>query len=122
MIQHQYQKWIAKLLGYSFEVMYKPRLENKAADALSRMPPTVHFYSLTAPTLIDLAIIKTEVEKDERLQKIMAELNTGENTEESKFSIHQGMLRYKDRIVISKTSTLIPTILHTYHDSVFGGH
>ena len=37
-IQPQYQKWIVKLLGYSFEVIYKPILENKASDALSRMP------------------------------------------------------------------------------------
>ncbi|TYK09954.1 Ty3/gypsy retrotransposon protein [Cucumis melo var. makuwa] len=36
-IQPQYQKWIAKLLGYSFEVVCKLGLENTAADALSRL-------------------------------------------------------------------------------------
>ncbi|TYK14463.1 Ty3/gypsy retrotransposon protein [Cucumis melo var. makuwa] len=118
----QYQKWIAKLLGYSFEVVYKPGLENKAADALSRTPPTVQLYSLIAPTLIDLTRIKEEVEKDEQLQKIVAELKEEDESKGNKFSIQQGMLKYKDRLVISKTSTLLPTILHTYHDSIFGGH
>lgn len=32
------------------------------------------------------------------------------------------MLRYKDRLVISKSLALIPTLLHTYYDSEFGGH
>ena len=74
MIQPQYQKWIAKLLGYSFEVVYKPGLENKAADALSRVPPTVHLNQLTTPILIDLKVIREEVEKDERLKEIVSKI------------------------------------------------
>lgn len=35
------------------------------------------------------------------------------------FSLHQGVLKYKDRVVKSKSSSLLPTILHTYHDSVY---
>ncbi|KAL0550931.1 hypothetical protein IC582_009999 [Cucumis melo] len=63
-IQPQYQKWIAKLLGYSFDVVYQPGLENKAVDALSRIPPTVHLNQLTAPVLLDLVIIREEVNRD----------------------------------------------------------
>ncbi|TYK02034.1 transposon Tf2-1 polyprotein isoform X1 [Cucumis melo var. makuwa] len=69
-IQPQYQKWIAKLLGYSFGVVYKPGLENKAADALSRVPPTIHLNQLSAPALIDLGKIQEEVENDPKLKEI----------------------------------------------------
>lgn len=115
------------LLGTTFIVKTDQRslkflLENKAADALSRMPPTVQLCSLSAPIIIDLNTIKEEVEKDAKLQKIMAEMSGLSEHVEGKFSIQNGALRYKNRLVISKTSTLSPAILHTYHDSAFGGH
>ncbi|TYK22628.1 transposon Tf2-1 polyprotein isoform X1 [Cucumis melo var. makuwa] len=98
------------------------RLENNAVDAISRMPPTMHLHNLFAPTIIDLKVIIEKVERDSKLQKVIVELNDQEEYVEGKFSLQEGMLRYKNRLVISKPSTLIPTILHTYHNTVFGGH
>ena len=40
----------------------------------------------------------------------------------SRFSVKNGMLHYKNRLVLSKTSSLIPAMLHTFHDSIVGGH
>ncbi|RVW92923.1 Retrovirus-related Pol polyprotein from transposon 17.6 [Vitis vinifera] len=37
-VNESYQKWVAKLFGYDFEIQFRPELENKAADALSRIP------------------------------------------------------------------------------------
>ncbi|KAA0062661.1 Transposon Ty3-I Gag-Pol polyprotein [Cucumis melo var. makuwa] len=82
-IQPQYQKWVAKLLGYSFEVVYKPSLENKAADALSRKPMEIMNCGMSVPTLVDPTTIKEEVEKDEMLQKTI----TTEQTDTTKKSL-----------------------------------
>lgn len=68
---------------------------------LSRMPSIVHLYNLSAPTLTDLKMIKEKVENDGKLKKIIEELRGQEEQVEGKFSIRQGVLRYKDRLVIS---------------------
>lgn len=118
-IQPKYQNWV--LLGYDFEVQYWAGVENQAADAFSRVPPTMHLAYLTTPSLIDIQRICQEVSEDSKLKEIIEKLALDEDNT-TRFALHQGVLRYKGRIVLSKSSTLIPTILHTYHDSVFGGH
>ncbi|TYK11165.1 transposon Tf2-1 polyprotein isoform X1 [Cucumis melo var. makuwa] len=57
-----------------------------------------------------------------KLMKIIAEANSDVAQQDSKFKICNGMLKYKDRLVISQSSKLIPQVLHSYHDSAVGGH
>ncbi|TYK01237.1 ty3-gypsy retroelement transposase [Cucumis melo var. makuwa] len=105
-IQPQYQKWIAKLLGYSFEVVYKPGLENKAADALSRVPPTVHLNHILAPGLIDLVKIQEEVENDPKLK---VKSIVGQEPEEiPNFTVHRGVLQFKGRKLLDYMATQDP--------------
>lgn len=66
--------------------------------------------------MLDVVVIKEEVQKDPKLHVIVQKLLSDEDSVPN-FSLHQGMLKYKDQLVISKSSTLLPSILH---DSVFG--
>lgn len=66
-------------------------------------------------------VIQEEVEKDQHLQEIKKKIEE-QKVEVPNFSVQHGVLKYKGRLVLSKTSVLLPTVMHTYRDSVFGGH
>lgn len=116
----QYQRWVTKLLGYDFDIEYKSGKYNKVADALSRQGPLGELSNSSPPTIIDIEVIQRVVENDPKLQNINELVD--DPLSHPKFSVHQGQLLYKGRLVLSPSSTLILTILHTYHDSVMGGH
>ena len=120
-VQPQFQKWLTKLLGYDFEILYQPGLQNKAADALSRIEQPVEMKNMSTTGIVNMEVVEKEVELDEELKAIIEELKQNPD-EPSKFQWVNGNLWYKKRIVLSKESTLIPTLLHTFHDSILGGH
>lgn len=74
-----------------------------------------------AMTILNVDAIRGEVVYGEYLWKIHEDIELDPNSHPH-FSVIQGNLLYQDRLVISVQSTLIPTILQTYHDSVLGGH
>jgi hypothetical protein len=50
------QKWVTKILGYDFEIVYKKEKQNVVADALSRKDEDVEAFSLCYldhPTRLD---------------------------------------------------------------------
>ena len=120
-VQPQFQKWLTKLLGYDFEILYQPGLQNKVADALSRKDHSVELNTMTTTGIVDIEIIAKEVEMDQELQKIIAELK-GEVDQGGKYQWNNGRLLYKGRMVLPRNSSLIPSLLHTFHDSILGGH
>ncbi|KAL0549554.1 hypothetical protein IC582_014039 [Cucumis melo] len=120
-VQPQFQKWLTKLLGYDFEIMYQPGLQNKAADALSRVENSPELNTMSTSGIVDMEIVTKEVEKDEELQQLTLQLQS-DHPPEGKYSLVNSKLLYKGRVVLSKSSSLIPSLLHTFHDSIFRGH
>ena len=58
LVTDEHQGWVNKLLGYDFEVKYWPGMENKATNALSRMPKEVSLATLSIPQVITMEEIQ----------------------------------------------------------------
>ncbi|XP_044491199.1 uncharacterized protein LOC123215247 [Mangifera indica] len=110
------------MLGFDFDIVYKPRCENKAADALSRKPMEegeLKAIMFVVPTGADG--IQEEVMKDEKLRGIIQELLRGTITHAG-YELRKGNLMYKRCMVVPKNSRLVQLFLLEFHSSPIGGH
>ena len=109
-------------MGYDFDIEYREGKGNVVADALSRLHEETQLMELSFSSIkcIDVAKIQEEVRQDPTLQKIIGELTDGQDR--GKYKLQNGTLFYKERLVLSASSKLIPNILQFFHDGPMGGH
>lgn len=118
---HQ-QKYIAKLFGYDFEISYKKGSENRAADALSRLP-MVDLVVLTFSTPVHsfMPEIQASWETDPELAAIIANLKVKGDV--GGLYTWQGVvLRRKGKILTGKDAILRNKVIQLMHDTAQGGH
>ena len=116
------QDWLAKLLGYNFDIVYKPGKENRRADSLSRRDDDGEINTLVYfPFWADWQAIAAETQEDARLKKIVAELQEDPASHPG-YSYSQNTLFYGNRLVVAETSGWIPQLLQEFHASLQGGH
>ncbi|KAJ9543643.1 hypothetical protein OSB04_023350 [Centaurea solstitialis] len=116
------QNWVAKLLGYHFNVVYKPGKENSAADALSRVFNEAELTVITSfPVWSQLQQIQDEIGKNKELQGVLSDLQQDPQSRPG-FILRNGVLLHKGRLVLASDSPLIKDILQEFHSSLLGGH
>lgn len=116
------QKALTKLMGLHYTIQYKKGIQNGAADALSRKPPTssaIFVMSTVQPAWLTSMI--NSYENDERAQHILQQLAV-DSSAVSGFTLHQGILRYKNRIWVGADPALKQQIIVVFHDSPQGGN
>lgn len=64
------QIWMAKLMGYDYEIRYRPGRENAAADVLSRWPNSPILFHVFMPHVAIWEEIKKAANQGEYMQKI----------------------------------------------------
>jgi hypothetical protein len=86
------QNWAAKLLGFDFEIVYKPGTLNRGADALSRIHEGGELcYVTSCLQWKDESILREEFAQDPQLQKIVTDLFSDGNSHPG-FVFKQGVL------------------------------
>lgn len=116
------QAWVAKLMGFEFEIHYKERRENKAADALSRIEGAELLPLILNSVSMDLMQqIRDSWITDSQVQKLISELQQNSQSHPH-YSWHIDTLRRKGKLVIGNDNAIKQFILQWLHDSATGGH
>jgi hypothetical protein len=117
------QKWVTKILGYDFEIIYKKGKQNVVADALSRKDEDVEAF------LCDISIIqpdwiveaRDEWKNDEKVWSLIQRLQQDSSASDTS-TWKNDSLWYKDRLYLCKDSQLKQKALLELHTSPVGGH
>ena len=131
--QHRY---LSKLLGFNYTIVYKPGKENVVADALSRVDEDMIddvstqkdyqylftegvYHALTTVSSNLLDALRAEVLQNSELQAIVQEIAKGKAEH---YVLRDGLLYFKNKLRVAADSTLRSIILHEFHNSPIGGH
>ncbi|GJU16621.1 ty3-gypsy retrotransposon protein [Tanacetum coccineum] len=114
-----------KLMGFDFDIEYKPGATNQAADALSRVfeeaeQVTAAFLAFSQPLVGFIGDLRGENETLAELLEIHGKMNNGEVL--SGFRRENGLLIYNNRYFLGQESKLKTLLLREFHDTPSAGH
>lgn len=110
---------MGKLVGYDYEITYKPGTANAAADALSRRPDSPCLNATFTPNTDLWKTLRAATTTDPFLQQVsrLADAAPGKP-----YHRRNGLVCFKNRVVIPPGSSLIATLLHEFHNTLVGDH
>jgi hypothetical protein len=117
------QKWVTKILGYDFEIVYKKGKQNVVADALSRKDKEVEAFLCAISIIQPDWIIESrdEWKNDEKVWTLIQRLQQDSSASDT-FTWKNDSLWYKDCLYLCKNSQLKQKVLLELHTSPVGGH
>lgn len=112
--------WLAKLLGFDYEIVYKAGRENIVAHALSRLPETTQLATITISCMppVLLAQIQDSWRLDVNTMHLIEALKQA--VPNSNFSWRGDIIRRRGKIVVGLDSSLRKELLDLMHRSAMG--
>lgn len=118
------ERWLSKLLGFDYEILYTPGCSNVVSDAFSRLSDPLEALFASAftyqPNILDqLRSFYVDTLAGQNLIRKFHDTSADQN---KNFHIHQGLLYFKNWIFILAESGLRPVLLEEHHSTPVGGH
>lgn len=114
------QKWLTKLVGYDFQIVYRPGRLKQAADSLSRAPEAALF--IISSQRYEL---EHELRTLNRSDPELLHLQKGPAEQPETlggYAFRDDILFYRGRIVIPSASPLRQVLLAEFHNTALGGY
>jgi hypothetical protein len=116
------QKWVTKLFGYDYEIIYKKGKDNVVADALSRKyEDEGSLFSLSFIVPDWLQAVRQEWLQDPKSSHLIQQLQSNAPASPGYSWLHDE-LRYKGHLYLSKQSKLKSMVLSELHATPTAGH
>jgi hypothetical protein len=116
------QKWVTKLFGYDYEIIYKKGKDNVVVDALSRKyEDEGSLFSLSFIVPDWLQVVRQEWLQDPKSSHLIQQLQSNYLVFPWYSWLHEE-LRYKGHLYLSKQSKLKTTVLYELHATPTTGH
>jgi hypothetical protein len=116
------QKWVTKLFGYDYEIIYKKGKENVVVDALShKYEDEGSLFSLSFIVPNWLQAIHQEWLQDPKSSQLIQKLQSSAPAP-PRYSWLHDELRYKGRLYLSKQSNLKSMVLFELHATPIARH
>lgn len=115
-----HKKWLVRVMGYDFVILYKAGKENVVVDALSRREEQGELLALSTPFPRWLTTIQEEVAANSKLQKMAQNIQQGQAM--GPWGYKEGVIFFKNKIFLLKDSPSIPMIMNQFHSSTHEGY
>lgn len=121
LLQH---KWLEKLMGFDYKIVYKKGRDNMAADALSRVHEVDAVGEIKEISTVQQGWLTDLLDSyvgDEETQRIIEGIAV-KNDQFSAYQYHQGLIKYDGKLYVGSQNNLKNQIIWEFHDSAAGGH
>nr|GEX61992.1 hypothetical protein [Tanacetum cinerariifolium] len=116
-------KWLPKLLGYDYEIVYKKGSENVVVDVLLRVDSSGEFlqiiFSSVSSGVWDK--VKDSWENDLDTQNLIKSLEN-HSYKGKKYSWTGEILKRKGKVIVGNDPELRKELVHHFYDEAIGGH